>query len=105
MTRYLAPIALALAATSPAFANPSEQPPSVTVSHADLDLSNSAGRATLERRLTSAIKRVCGEHPAPTPLYEQVRARKCQGEVSGKARGEFDVAVARAVGETRLSSR
>ena len=98
-------IALALTATSSAFANPSEQPPSVTVFHADLDLSSNAGRATLERRLTSAIKRVCGEHPAPTTLYEQVRARRCQSELSGKARGEVDLAVARAVGETRLSSR
>lgn len=98
-------IVLALTATSSAFADPFEQPPSVTVSHADLDLSSSTGRATLERRLTSAFKRVCGEHPAATTLYEQLRARKCQSEVAGKARGEFDLAVARAVAETRLSSR
>lgn len=105
MTRYLVPIALALAATSPAFAGPAEQPHSVTVSHADLDLSSSAGRAALERRLTAAINRICGKHPSPTPLFEQMRARKCQSEVAGRARGEFDLAVARAVSDTRLSSR
>ena len=38
-------IVLALTATSSAFADPFEQPPSVTVSHADLDLSSSTGRA------------------------------------------------------------
>ena len=105
MTRYLASIALVLTATSPALASASEQPPSVTVSHADLDLANNAGRATLERRVASAIKRVCGEHPAPTLLYEHRRVRKCRTESSEQARREIDLSVAAALSQTRLSSR
>lgn len=33
---------------------------SVTVSHADLDLSNAAGRDTLARRISHAARQVCG---------------------------------------------
>lgn len=33
---------------------------SVTVNHADLDLSNDAGRDTLARRIATAARKVCG---------------------------------------------
>ena len=35
------------------------RPRSVAVSHADLDLTTEAGRATLDNRIDAAVRRVC----------------------------------------------
>lgn len=100
-------IALALTATSPTFANPSAQPPSVAVSYADLDISRSVGRETLERRVASAISRVCGTPGgAHTSLSEKMRVRECRSQVRDRASATIEVAVAEVMQRpSRLSSR
>ena len=54
-TAVLASVCL-FAAAGPALA---EAPKSVAVSYADLDLSHTAGRATLDSRIQSAARSVC----------------------------------------------
>lgn len=98
-------VALALTTASPAFARDVEPPPRATVSYADLDIASPAGQAAFERRLASAIKRVCGANSVPTLLYEKLRIRKCHKEVSAAAARDFDLALARERGNSRLSTR
>lgn len=47
------------AAGTPAQARAGDQPPTVRVSYADLDLGSAAGRRQLDRRLQSAAHQVC----------------------------------------------
>jgi UrcA family protein len=57
--RLLALIMPLLIASVPATAG-TMHTKSVAISHADLDLSNDAGRATLARRIAMAARHVCG---------------------------------------------
>ena len=58
MIRYLAPLLIA-AVAAPVLASPEEPPQTARVVYHDLDLSRGEGRATLDRRLRVAVKRVC----------------------------------------------
>lgn len=62
-----------LGATAPAQA--SEAPPSRTVSYADLDLSNSQGRATLANRINQAARAVCSTGSGD--LRAQIEEARC----------------------------
>lgn len=52
------------------------QAESVTVSHADLDLSTAAGQKSLERRITAAARQVCGYRQTVTG--SRLRSRETQ---------------------------
>ena len=75
--RYILLIAVAAAATlSPCSAYAQADVPSVRVSYADLNLSTTAGREQLDRRLAGAVKQVCPSVHAREPLVQQI-ARRC----------------------------
>jgi len=61
-----------------------------TVRYADLDLSNAAGRYTLERRLNAAANRVC------TEVSSRLDAMTCRNTAVAKARVDVQRAVATA---------
>jgi UrcA family protein len=73
-----------------------ETPPTATVRYADLDLSSAAGRHTLERRIDSAISRVCPDEPTHD-LDLLLRARECRDHAWAEARRQLaaDVGTAR----------
>lgn len=98
-------LALALISAPTALARDVEPPPRAAVSYADLEIASPAGQAVFERRLASAIKRVCGTNSVPTLLYEKRRIRKCHKELSAAATRDFDIAVARELGDSRFSAR
>jgi UrcA family protein len=53
---------------------------SVAVGYLDLDLSSPAGRATLTKRIDTAVKTICGKRPAPR---EMVRGKLYSDCVAG----------------------
>jgi UrcA family protein len=73
----LAAASLAAAANlSPAFAKPIT-PEIRTVAYADLDLSTTAGRSRLERRIQAAVRDVCGEALPSFDLARRHAVRAC----------------------------
>jgi UrcA family protein len=62
---------------SAAIAQPTQQARSIHVSFADLDLTQNAGRATLEARVRVAVSRVC-RLPSGTDLDAMNRYRACR---------------------------
>lgn len=74
---------------------------SASVSYADLDIRNAAGRATLERRVRGTASQLCKPHVG-TANGERVQRRRCYLEAAASARPQIDQAVARA--QTRLAS-
>ncbi|MBI1733384.1 MAG: UrcA family protein [Gammaproteobacteria bacterium] len=66
-----------------ALADPSDIPPTVTVSFADLDLSKPEGAATLYGRLHQAAKQVCGTQGRR--LDEIVQWKACYASAIGEA--------------------
>ena len=80
MTRILFLISGALLSllASPAVAAPFEAP-SRTVRIADLDLSTTAGRIQLDRRIGAAVRAVCGR-AWPTALGSVEEMRQCRSE-------------------------
>lgn len=57
-----------------------------SVSYADLNLASPAGRATLDRRIGSVARMVCGEAPAPLDLRAEGLVRACRAELAASAR-------------------
>lgn len=78
ITSALTALSLAVIAT-PA----SAETTSVEVRFADLNLSNPAGMAVLERRVDRAIERVCGHDSRP--LYKVVAQQQCAQEAKASA--------------------
>lgn len=85
----LKPILFAAAAfasavtVSPVFAK-AVTPEVRIVSYADLDLSSSAGRARLERRIDAAVRDVCGEAPS-FDLARRKAVEDCRTETRANA--------------------
>jgi UrcA family protein len=66
----------AAANLSPAFAKPIS-PEVRTVAYADLNLSTTAGRTRLERRIQAAVRAVCGEALPSFDLARRHAVRAC----------------------------
>ena len=66
---------------SPAFAQASE---SATIGIADLNLASAAGRATFDRRVAGAARRLCGTY-APLELKEVAASRACRAGIAAQA--------------------
>lgn len=78
--RHYCLLAVAVAAMlSPSSAFAQADAPSVRVAHGDLNLSTTAGRERLERRLATAVKRVCPSIYARELVAQQI-ARSCIAE-------------------------
>lgn len=73
----LAAAAAALVAATPVLAQ--SEVPSMAVSYVGLDLSNPEGRATFERRIARATKRVCAPQGGHE-LAAMIRERRCVAE-------------------------
>jgi UrcA family protein len=69
---------LTLAAGHAAAQTDDTGPRKAAVSYADLDLSHATGRVVLERRVASAVDRVCPERPLPTELDKMGTYRTCR---------------------------
>ncbi len=65
------------------------------VSYGDLDLTNAAGVAALDRRLDRAVKRVCG-YDRDQPLAVQRRLNQCVDDTWSKVRPARHFAIAQA---------
>lgn len=72
----------------------SEDPPSVTVVHSDLDLSQADGRAILQRRVGLAIDALCLEEAGTSPLY--FARASCRKFIWKSARPKIESATVRA---------
>lgn len=77
-TLFLIPIFVALVAVAP---QPvvAQQTVSRTVSHADLDLSTTQGRAILDRRIAHAVRDLCGD-ASDTDLAGKNEVRRCRDD-------------------------
>ena len=66
------------------------QSQSISVPHADLDLSSPEGRATLDKRIDAAARKVCGvgELRTGTRLNSSA-ARKCVANVDRQVRSQI----------------
>jgi UrcA family protein len=71
-----------------AFAQPVETAPSVRVSFADLDLTHTAGRATLEARVSRAVSHLC-RMPSGYDLVAMSRYRGCRKSAWSSARPQL----------------
>lgn len=71
-------------------AGPFEEPVHVLVSYADLDLSQPKGAATLQSRLRSAARVVCGHRPDGRALLRSSIWRKCYEQAIAEAVAKVD---------------
>lgn len=96
MTRNRLRISIAILATLSA-ANPvlAGQNDSQAVSYADLDLSTSAGQATLDGRIDRAIRRVCGS-AYPIALRSVADVRRCRVQTLADVQAQRNDALAQA---------
>jgi UrcA family protein len=96
---HLLVAAAALVAASPVYAHSHGQVR--TVSYADLDLSNAAGRAALKQRIDRAVDRVCAVE-GDRSLAMAMASRRCVAETHERTRSAVEVAMLK--GDTRLAS-
>jgi len=90
-------IALGIAAAASPLAAQDDTQIEVRVSIADLDLTTKAGQATLDRRLNSAARKVCGGKPSVRDLTVVLAYRACRKETREQYWGARMVAVNRAL--------
>lgn len=79
--------------TGTALAGPTDNPPTVKVSYADLNLASPAGIRTLHRRIDSAARSVCGYSDAFNRTEMEVRyaARSCYKAAMANALKQVDM--------------
>lgn len=66
-----------------------------TVTYADLDLSTKAGQKTLDRRITGAVRKICGNQRSAT-LTERRAIQRCHSSAMNDANDKAEIVVARA---------
>jgi UrcA family protein len=74
-----------------AAAQSADQPVSIEVSHADLDLSAKAGAETLLRRMKAASMKVCGQRPSPKLIEATARHGACTSSAMTSAVAAIDL--------------
>ena len=98
-------IALSLLVLTPVTAFAQEAPTSVAVSYRDLNLKSEAGVKTLDRRLASAIRAVCGEHDGSVVPEHRFTAQRCVKEKSAEVAALRDRVIASYSSRETLASR
>jgi UrcA family protein len=84
--RVLGALCLAASAVAhPAAAQSVDEPISVTVTYADLDISHQAGAAALLQRLQAASVKACGGAPDVRVLGQVAAFDKCRREAVSRA--------------------
>ena len=96
MTKIFLASLLAFTAT-PALAEPPAIATSI-VQTADLDLSSAKGQQALDRRLTQAVKEVCGT-ASDVDIAGKNDVRRCRADTLAQLASERDQRVARASGQ------
>jgi UrcA family protein len=81
--------ALLSLAANQAAAQTEPGPPKIAVSYADLDLTQAAGRAALEARVSGAVKRVCPGPDQPYNLANYQASRKCRANAWAGAKPQL----------------
>ena len=71
------------------------------VQTADLNLASEGGKRTLDRRLASAAREVCGV-PSTSDLVGQNKARECRADAIQRAGGERELRDGERDGDRRL---
>ncbi len=87
-------IALSLLVLAPVPAFAQEAKSTVVVSYSDLNLRSEAGVKTLDRRLATAIRSVCGVHDGSAVLEQRFDAQRCVKEKSAEVAALRDRAIA-----------
>ncbi len=87
---YLAAIASAVTLVPTS----SDEPRQARAQFEDLNLSTSAGRDTLDRRVKLAVNKVCGRKFGQ-PLEYQVKIRKCQKQAMAEIIPQRELAIAK----------
>lgn len=85
----VAALALNLATVAPALA---QSATSIEVSYQDLNLTSSAGREILDRRIANAAEQLCGE-ARPIELTLNAAVQACQAETIAQTQAQRDAAV------------
>lgn len=93
MYKLIAAFAAAGLIATPALAAP-QSGRTVTIRHADLDLSSATGRATLDRRLAAATEQVCGSY-AGADQDEAMAIQRCRTAVARDVSRQLAVRLAR----------
>jgi UrcA family protein len=83
-------ILTASAMAAPAYARPADDPVSITVSYADLDIGHPAGAAILLRRVQAAAAQACGGAPDIRLLAETAAFERCRREAVNRAVAEVN---------------
>ena len=91
LTQALSALVLAASAIStPAAAASMEDPPNITVSYRDLDISHPQGAAVLLHRLEAAATKACGGRPDVRVLEEVATFDKCRSAALDRAVAQID---------------
>ena len=94
MKMHIKSIVIAVAITiMPGFGAVQAEPVSKPVSYAGLDLGSDAGRATLDRRITSAAFQICGDYDL-RDVEARLQERHCRANAIGPARTRANVVIA-----------
>lgn len=99
MTINILFIAASVASSSPLSFDAAQTP----VSYADLDVSTEAGQRTLNRRVRSAVRKVCGNHMT-APISERLTIKQCYRSAMQGAERDVETIVARARMDRQLAS-
>jgi UrcA family protein len=89
----VAAVAAGLATVTAAAPAVAGQLASVEVEYQDLNLTNAAGQASLDRRIASAARELCGDY-MPVELKWRELSRACQAEVIASAAPQRNALVA-----------
>jgi UrcA family protein len=102
--------AAALTAAAPALAQTNEEPATVSVRYADLDINHAAGAKVLIERIENASVRACGGAPDIRELQVRAVFDKCHDSAFNRAVTTLDAPVVTAIAgqplnKVRLASR
>jgi len=98
--KILAAGVLGLAALT---ATPAAAQTSVVVETADLQLASEAGQRTLDTRLRTAVRTICGDRPSALALGETQTYRQCVATSTASFQSPRQVAIAKATDTVRMA--
>jgi UrcA family protein len=105
MTKKLISVVIAASTAQAAVAQrPADRLVETTISYADLNLSNAAGRATLDSRIKGAARFVCGAATAAT-VAEHNHIRDCRANAVASANAQLEQQLARRGAGAVLAAR
>jgi UrcA family protein len=104
MNKLIASTALLAAVVTPSASFAQSHSRTAVVTYADLDLASEAGRSTLQRRISAAVREVCPQYLG-TSLIERAHRIACTREARASAQAQLRLAIARRQGGAELALR